>query len=81
MNQIQCRMARAALGWSLAEFAETAGVSGKTVARFEHGDSVYPQSIVNMRRAFNSAGIRFVNRGRFSGAVVPPQVHLEAGAE
>jgi transcriptional regulator with XRE-family HTH domain len=53
-------MARAALEWSLEDAAAAAGVSRRTVLRFErnHRD-VRPELIEGLRRAYEAAGVRF----------------------
>ena len=73
MNETQCKMARAALGWSLDDLAGTSKVSRMTVVRFERGDSVQPQSVQAMRRAFEDKGVQFLDGGKLSGGVVPPR--------
>jgi transcriptional regulator with XRE-family HTH domain len=73
MNIVQGRMALAALGWSWDRLAEEADISRPTVARFLAGDTVRPEKIEAMRRAFESAGVRFLHSGQFAGAVVPPK--------
>jgi transcriptional regulator with XRE-family HTH domain len=69
----QSRMARAALEWSLEDAAKAAGVSRRTVLRFEryHRD-VKPELIEAVRRAYEAAGVRFLEAGADAGAVVPP---------
>jgi transcriptional regulator with XRE-family HTH domain len=69
----QSRMARAALEWSLEDAAKAAGVSRRTVLRFEryHRD-VRPELIAALRRAFEAAGVRFLDKGTDAGGVVPP---------
>lgn len=54
-------MARAALNWSLEQAAEAAGVSRRTVLRFErdHRD-IKPELVQAIRRAFEAAGIHFI---------------------
>ena len=42
---VQCRMARAALGWGVRELAAAAKVSTDTVARFERGDELKERTI------------------------------------
>lgn len=66
-------MARAALEWSLEDAAKAAGVSRRTVLRFErnHRD-VKAELIEALRRAYGGAGIRFVETGPDAGGVVPP---------
>lgn len=62
-------MARAALGWSLDDLAEAAGVARRTVAKFEAGGSVLPDNIKKMRDAFESKRVRFIDSGPFKGGV------------
>jgi len=66
-------MARAALEWSLEDAAKAAGVSRRTVLRFEryHRD-VQPELIELLRRAYEAIGVRFLDRGADAGGVVPP---------
>lgn len=66
-------MARAALEWSLEDAAAAAGVSRRTVLRFEryHRD-VKPELLEAIRRAYEEAGVRFLDHGPDAGAVVPP---------
>jgi transcriptional regulator with XRE-family HTH domain len=66
-------MARAALDWSLEEAAEAAGVSRRTVLRFErdHRD-IKPELIQAICQAFEGAGIRFIDEGPDAGGVGPP---------
>lgn len=69
LQPVQCRMARAALGWSLNELAAAAGVNRKTVLRFEQGESTPRGANAEaIRRAFEAAGVRFAEEG----GVFPP---------
>ncbi len=70
MNITQCRMARAALGWSRIELGAAAGITGRTVARFEDGEAVQAESIQKMRAALEAAGVQFLDRGAATGALV-----------
>lgn len=58
---VQCRMARAALGWGVRELAAAAKVSTDTVARFERGDELKERTIDALQRALESAGVEFTN--------------------
>lgn len=73
----QSRMARAALEWSLEDAAAAAGVSRRTVLRFEryHRD-IRPELIDGLRRAYEEAGMRFLDRGPDAGGVVPPHLRV-----
>ena len=62
-------MARAALGWTISEFAEEAGVGRATVARFEIGEPVGLRLISSMRQAFETHRVRFLETGQFAGGV------------
>jgi transcriptional regulator with XRE-family HTH domain len=57
----QCRMARAALGWSAQELATKAGVGLNTVNRFESG-ACQPRSVTleALRGALEAAGVEFI---------------------
>jgi transcriptional regulator with XRE-family HTH domain len=70
-------MARAALEWSFEDAAAAAGVSRRTVLRFEryHRD-VKPELIEALRRAYEAAGVRFLDTGPDVGAVVPPALRV-----
>src|SRR5205823_13918214 len=58
---LQCRMARAALGWGVRELAAAAKVSIDTVARFERGDELKERTIDALQRALEAAGVEFTN--------------------
>lgn len=57
----QCRMARAALGWSAQELATKAGVGLNTVNRFESG-ACRPRGVTidALRCALEAAGVEFI---------------------
>jgi predicted transcriptional regulator len=60
MTPIQCRMARAALGWGIANLAQHAEVGVNTVNRFESGQDARLSSIDKMRAALEKAGVEFI---------------------
>lgn len=68
---VQCRMARAALSWSLNDLAVAAGVNRKTILRFEQGEST-PRDVnaSAIRRAFEGEGVRFIHEGDMCGVLV-----------
>ena len=70
MNVKQCRMARAALRWSLDDLAQASGIARRTVAKFEAGGSVLPESLEAMRGALGKAGVGFTNGGGRVGVTV-----------
>lgn len=51
------------------------GLSRRTILRFEneHRD-ITPGLIAALRRAFEAAGVRFVDQGADAGGVVPPSL-------
>lgn len=72
MNITQCRMARAALGWSLDDLAAGSGVGRRTIAKFEAGQTVSAASVATLRAAMEAKGVRFLDSGKHAGGVVPP---------
>lgn len=66
-------MARAALGWRAKDLSDAAGVGTATIARFELGSDIANESRDKMRTALEGAGVRFVDRGIYRGAVCPPE--------
>ena len=61
---IQIRGARAMLGWSAKELAERAAVTRNTIQRLESFDDIPPsrtQSLVELQRVFEEAGIEFID--------------------
>jgi transcriptional regulator with XRE-family HTH domain len=72
MNIRQCRMARAALDWSQADLAKAAGVSARTVIRYEAGEAVLPARVQALSSALEAKGVLFIDSGRLAGGVIPP---------
>jgi transcriptional regulator with XRE-family HTH domain len=64
MNVQQCKMARAALGWSLDDLAERSGVGRRTCAKFEAGGSLLPEKVEAIRVAMVSQGVAFTDGGK-----------------
>jgi transcriptional regulator with XRE-family HTH domain len=60
MQAVQCKMARAALGWSVRELAEAADISPDTVTRLERGDVLKERTVLALRTALETAGIQFI---------------------
>jgi transcriptional regulator with XRE-family HTH domain len=61
---IQSRMARAGLGWGIRELARAAKVSVDTVVRFERGEELKERTVEALQRAFEAAGLEFMNGDR-----------------
>ena len=58
---VQCRMARAALGWGVRDLAAAAKVSIDTVVRFERGDDLKDRTVEAIQRALEVGGIEFID--------------------
>jgi transcriptional regulator with XRE-family HTH domain len=71
MTPQQSRMARAALGWSLDEFAAQAGVGRVTVARFESGGPLSPDSLLKLEIALTNGGAQMIDQAGRVGVTVP----------
>ena len=52
----QCKMARAALNWSIRDLADKANVDKATVSRFENGKDSYASTAAKLRAALESSG-------------------------
>lgn len=73
LTPVQSRMARAALQWSVNEAGAAAGMSYRTILRFEKEQrDIQAELIADLRRAYEAAGVRFIEEGGDQGGVVPP---------
>jgi len=54
-------MARAALGLTVRQLAESAGVSHDTIVRLEGGQPLKDRTVAAIRAALESAGVEFTN--------------------
>ena len=62
MNGYQCRAARAWLGWTQGELAQTAGVGLSTLKDFEKSDRKTIAAIVNqLQQVFEEVGVEFTS--------------------
>jgi transcriptional regulator with XRE-family HTH domain len=61
ISREQVKMARAALGWNVIETASRAGVAPNTVTRYENGTDSYGNTLLKLRRAFEKAGLVFID--------------------
>jgi transcriptional regulator with XRE-family HTH domain len=60
---VQIRAARNALKWTTEQLAERAGVTSRTIKRFEATDEVPPSrsgTLFEVQKAFEAAGIEFI---------------------
>jgi transcriptional regulator with XRE-family HTH domain len=73
ITAIQCRMARAALGWGVRDLAKYAHIGANTVARIESGKPANHSTFQAIRQAFEAAGVRFTE----DGGIVPPKKESE----
>ena len=69
MNVTQCRMARSALGWEIADLSDACGVDARTIARFEAGGAALPGQVRALRSAFVAHGVEIFDEGEQAGAV------------
>lgn len=60
MTPIQCKMARAAVGWGVRDLAREAKVSVDTVSRLERGEELKERTIDAIRNALEAAGVEFI---------------------
>jgi transcriptional regulator with XRE-family HTH domain len=66
-------MARAALDWPIEAAAAAAGISSRTLLRFENEQrDIKPELIATLRQTYEGTGVRFLDSGSDVGAVVPP---------
>jgi transcriptional regulator with XRE-family HTH domain len=60
LTPVQCKMARAAVGWGVRELAEAAKVSVDTISRFERGDALRERTVDDIQRTLEAAGVEFI---------------------
>jgi len=61
ISAVQSKMARAALGLGIREFAELAGVGVSTIQRFETGTGDLSEAkVLELQRVFETAGVEFI---------------------
>jgi transcriptional regulator with XRE-family HTH domain len=61
LTAAQCRMARAALQWSLGELAQRSKIHANTIGRLEGGGSSTASTQTLLRSVFGAAGVEFTN--------------------
>jgi transcriptional regulator with XRE-family HTH domain len=61
INSVQCKMARAALGWGVRDLAKNSEVSIDTITRLERGETLLPRTVSAIEKTFIEAGIEFFN--------------------
>lgn len=61
IQPFQCRMARAALGWTLRDLAKATNLALNTVFMFEHNyDRTRRKTIDDIVRVFKENGVEFI---------------------
>jgi DNA-binding XRE family transcriptional regulator len=66
MTPQQCRMGRAALGWSSGKLAQAAEVRAATISNFENGGEAYASTVAKLRKALEDGGVVFIGTGEAS---------------
>ena len=62
ISPVQCKGARAMLGWSQDELAQRAGVAKQTLADFERGSrSPYARTLADIQKALEAGGVEFTD--------------------
>lgn len=61
MQSVQVKMARAALGLSVDDLAQRAGISADAVGRLEGGDAAEPEASQGLSLFFASHGIELID--------------------
>lgn len=60
MKAVQCKMARAAIGWGIRDLADAAKVSPDTIARLERGEDLRERTVDAIQAALEAAGVEFI---------------------
>jgi transcriptional regulator with XRE-family HTH domain len=47
--------------------ADAAGISTNTITRFERGEALRAETLAAIRRAFEDAGVKFIEAGKSGG--------------
>ena len=62
ITPVQCKMARAAVGWSTRDLADRANVGATTVNRFEvEARTPIKATLMAIQRALESGGVEFLD--------------------
>ena len=70
ISAMQCRMARAALGWSTSRLAQALGVNRKTIERLEGGTPLGARNDEILGRIFLRGGVQFLKGDGFVGVTI-----------
>lgn len=65
ISSVECRTARALLGWSQDNLAARSKVASKAIRQFEQSECTLPGGSVlaALQSAFEAGGVRFTDRG------------------
>lgn len=66
----QSRMARCALQIGVKDVADRAKVSTNTITRLEGGETLRDRTIEDIRRFYESEGVRFIDADEWVGVMV-----------
>ena len=61
MRPVHLRMARAALGWTLKELADKAGVNMNTISRYEAGAEILSGTMEKLEQVLRAEGVVFID--------------------
>lgn len=73
ITPIHIRMARAGLGWTLADLAQRADVNPNTLSRYESGRDVLASTVQKVELVLRERGVRFTDTAEEIGVHVPLQ--------
>lgn len=79
LTSAQVRMARAALQWSIADLARRAGLTTKTVIRFENGSNATMETVAKIKAALEEGGVSWVPENGGPAGVRPPRLVAGTG--
>ena len=65
------KMARAGLGWTLADLAKRADVNPNTLSRYEAGRDVLASTVQKVEQELRAAGVSFIDEHDRIGVRVP----------
>ncbi len=60
ISPLQCRMARAAVGYGVRDLAKALEMSPNTITRFERGEELKASTVHAIRTALEVAGVEFI---------------------
>ncbi|MGF3026695.1 helix-turn-helix domain-containing protein [Methylobacterium aquaticum] len=69
MSPLQCRMGRAALGWTTAQLADAAGLGINSINRWEGGADSRYSTVERIRDTLERAGVVFLPSDGFGPGV------------